>query len=49
MRIEEILQLEERNEGFILLIKKGCFYEVYERSAFKFVKNICSIKKIIKY
>ena len=52
MKITEILQLEKSNEGQIFLIKEGCFWRAYEKSAFRFsrlIRDFKITKKWIKY
>jgi len=49
MNTKEILLQENNNHDSIFLLKEGCFWRAYERSAFRFVKNIRSFQIIKKY
>lgn len=51
MKITEILQLEQKNQNQIILIKEGCFWRAYEKSAFRFsyfIQDYKITKKWIK-
>ena len=49
MTTAEIIKLENENENSIFLIKKGCFWRVYEKSAFRFVNLIRKFQITKKY
>ena len=40
MKVKEILEIENANTGSINLFKKGICWRVYEKSAWRFLKNI---------
>lgn len=49
MKVQEILKIEKDNRTSIFLFKEGFFWRAYERSAFRFVKNIQKYSVIKRY
>ncbi|MEA3316717.1 MAG: hypothetical protein U9R54_02045 [Bacteroidota bacterium] len=49
MVISEILQLEQKNDGTIILHKEGLFWKAYEKSAYLFVNFVKSYSVKKKY
>ena len=49
MKIAEILEIENANTGSINLFKEGICWKVYEKSAWRFVKNIREYRVFRKY
>ncbi len=49
MKVQDILKIEESNRSSIFLFKEGFFWRAYERSAFRFVKNIQGYSVIKRY
>jgi peptidoglycan hydrolase CwlO-like protein len=49
MTVKEILEIENANTGGINLFKEGIFWRVYEKSAWRFVKNIREYRVFKKY
>ena len=49
MKIAEILEIENANTGSINLFKEGICWKVYEKSAWRFVKNIREYRVLRKY
>ena len=49
MKIAEILEIENANTDNINLFKEGIFWRVYEKSAWRFVKNIREYRVFKKY
>jgi len=49
MTVKEILEIENANTGSINLFKEGICWKVYEKSAWRFVKNIREYRVLRKY
>ena len=49
MKIAEILEIENANTGGINLFKEGICWKVYEKSAWRFVKNIREYDDYVYY
>ncbi|MGR3218588.1 MAG: hypothetical protein ACUZ8H_02055 [Candidatus Anammoxibacter sp.] len=49
MKVKEILKIEKDNRSSIFLFKEGFFWRAYERSAFRFVRNIQGYSVIKRY
>ena len=49
MRIAEIQDIEKINSESIHLFKEGIFWRAYEKSAWRFVKNIKQYRALKKY
>lgn len=49
MRVAEILEIEKTNFENIYLFKEGFFWRVYEKSAWRFLKNIREYRVFRKY
>ena len=49
MKVKEILEIENANTGSINLFKEGICWKVYEKSAWRFVKNIRDYRVLRKY
>ena len=49
MTVKEILEIEDANTGSINLFKEGICWRVYEKSAWRFVKNIREYRVLRKY
>jgi len=49
MKVKDIVELEEKNDSSIFLLKEGIFYRAYDRSLMRFSSKIKKLKVNAKY